>query len=253
VLHAGPSAQPLWQHAAAGSVAGLVQAPVACAVEVVKTLVQNQTHAASVETCPPPRVAAEGALVPECRPVFRGSFDLAAHLVREHGPGALLRGHCATVLRDALPGYGVYFAVYEACRRHLVPALGRWERALLPVAGRTTETSLRGGRPLLDAREDRLHRIASPGAVAIAGGAAGIIGWIVIYPLDTIKTGVQARWPGEPSLRITDCAREVVRHGGLRGLFRGCGASLSRAVPANAATFYVYEWVMSKRDAVCGA
>mmetsp|Transcript_19140 Transcript_19140/g.37264 ORF Transcript_19140/g.37264 Transcript_19140/m.37264 type:complete len:91 (+) Transcript_19140:3-275(+) len=80
----------------------------------------------------------------------------------------------------------------------------------------------------------------------MAGGAAGVCGWIIIFPVDTVKTRVQARQASEPTFKIMDCVRQMMKEEPMgRAFTRGLGVCLIRAVPVNAVTFLTYEAVMS--------
>ncbi|KAK4789867.1 hypothetical protein SAY86_017171 [Trapa natans] len=74
----------------------------------------------------------------------------------------------------------------------------------------------------------------------IAGGAAGAVVEAALYPIDTIKTRLQAR------TRMTRFAsKQTAAHGGgkiiLRGLYSGLGGNLVGVLPASALFLGVYE------------
>eukprot|EP00545_Synedropsis_sp_CCMP1620_P001389 CAMPEP_0119013838 /NCGR_PEP_ID=MMETSP1176-20130426/9067_1 /TAXON_ID=265551 /ORGANISM="Synedropsis recta cf, Strain CCMP1620" /LENGTH=288 /DNA_ID=CAMNT_0006966959 /DNA_START=111 /DNA_END=977 /DNA_ORIENTATION=+ len=71
----------------------------------------------------------------------------------------------------------------------------------------------------------------------IAGAFSGIPLAAVVGPSERIKCLMQVG--GHNS--FVGCAREVYREGGLRSIFRGCGATMLRDVPGNAAYFGSYE------------
>ena len=77
------------------------------------------------------------------------------------------------------------------------------------------------------------------GATLLAGAFAGVTSWMSIYPLDVIKSRVQAA-PGRYT-GMADCARAAVRDEGWTVLFRGLSACLLRAAVVNAAIFGGYE------------
>eukprot|EP00877_Chromochloris_zofingiensis_P010962 jgi/Chrzof1/6119/Cz17g10140.t1 len=77
-----------------------------------------------------------------------------------------------------------------------------------------------------------------------AGAAAGIMEHVAMYPVDTIKTRMQAlSHPGQRLHRssVTDAIQAVVRREGIGGLYRGVGAVALGAGPAHALYFAVYE------------
>ncbi|KAJ7664953.1 mitochondrial carrier [Mycena olivaceomarginata] len=81
-------------------------------------------------------------------------------IFKASGFTGLYRGSLSTALRDC--GYGAYFASYEATVRTLTPPGGK--REVWPVL--------------------------------VAGAVAGIVGWLVTFPLGMVKTRVQGSGPG---------------------------------------------------------
>ena len=146
-------------------------------------------------------------------------------------------GGLATVLRDTI-GYGVWFFTYDAVLAVVAPAR----------------------------RDEDLY-------VLLAGGLAGVAGWAIIYPLDTVKTRQQANATNrapvpmadddaesiatartEPSVKartrrapvygsIVRTTLHIVREGGTRALFAGFWACMLRAFVADAVTFWVVKYV----------
>jgi len=96
---------------------------------------------------------------------------------------------------------------------------------------------------------------------ALAGSCAGVMEHIGMYPLDTVKTHMQALRPGE-RLRLVDVVRNISQESEL-GFMRGCAAIASGCIPAHIALFTMYE--LSKKRllkngdhrplnaAICGA
>lgn len=134
-------------------------------------------------------------------------MQIARHILEaEGGLRGLYRGFWITLARDC-PAFATYFCAYEY---------------LLRV--------MRGPRE----SPSTLHML-------LAGGTAGALSWLVVYPLDVIKSRLQA------SLRYTStrhCARAMVQQEGVSVLMRGCGTTLVRAFPTNAATFAVVTWTL---------
>jgi solute carrier family 25 carnitine/acylcarnitine transporter 20/29 len=78
----------------------------------------------------------------------------------------------------------------------------------------------------------------------VAGALAGISGWLVIYPLDVIKSRLQADAlsPGlNKYASMTDCFRVSYRQGGVRSLYSGLGFTLLRAVPVASVILPCYD------------
>ena len=95
----------------------------------------------------------------------------------------------------------------------------------------------------------------------LGGGAAGVANWLVALPVDTLKSRLQAHVaagcsgggggaPPPPPPGLAALARQLLREEGVRGLYRGLGPALLRAVPANAACFGGMEAARAALDRV---
>ncbi|KAG8348686.1 putative carrier protein [Trypanosoma vivax] len=81
-----------------------------------------------------------------------------------------------------------------------------------------------------------------PGKLAfLAGSLASMVTWALLYPLDTIKTILQAR-----KVTVAESLRILRRDSFL--LYRGLGVSLMKAGPVNGLTMVVYETVKRRTD-----
>lgn len=147
--------------------------------------------------------------------VRRGPLSMAGSILRKGGIRGIYQGLSITVLRDA-PAHGVYFWTYEYTREILHPGCRN-----------TGEETL--------------------GTMLFAGGSAGVASWICCYPLDVIKSRLQAQSQSQkdfppPKYRgIADCFRKSVREEGYRVLWRGLGTAVTRAFVVNGAIFSAYE------------
>lgn len=131
--------------------------------------------------------------------------EAAKRLVHEGGIQSLFKGSLATLARDG-PGSALYFASYEVCKKML------------------NKSSSTG---------DEIN-ITN---VCISGGVAGMSMWLVVFPIDTIKTKLQAS-AGQHKQSMVEATKEIYRiRGGIKGFFPGLGPALLRSFPANAATF----------------
>ena len=74
-----------------------------------------------------------------------------------------------------------------------------------------------------------------------AGGMAGTASWVLTYPLDVIKSRLQADVSGKYSCAM-DCFRKSVVSEGYTCLIKGLNSTIIRAFPTNAATFAVVTW-----------
>ncbi|KAK2467362.1 hypothetical protein APHAL10511_000597 [Amanita phalloides] len=167
------------------------------------------------------------------------TWNILIEIIREDGILGLYRGLAATILRDT--SYGPYFATYEGTSRLI------------------SQTNVPWYAPLL------------------AGGVAGIVGWIATFPFDVVKTRMQRTEqrcvtlnPHELGLAstmtgsthttllnndtITDIKanpyESVVstiihsyREEGFGVFFQGLGITIIRAIPVNMAIFTTFEVV----------
>jgi solute carrier family 25 (mitochondrial carnitine/acylcarnitine transporter), member 20/29 len=91
-------------------------------------------------------------------PVFRGSVACARYIVQRHGVAGLYKGFTCHFARDAL-GTALYFWLYEAAHRVASPTGRRADASAL------------------------VH--------FTAGGAAGVGCWLVVFPIDLVKSRLQ--------------------------------------------------------------
>ena len=139
------------------------------------------------------------------------SLDIFKHVWRRHGLQGLYLGGAVTSVRDSV-GYGFYFSSYELCRR-------------LFASQRTTSEFARADVDVL-----------------VSGGIAGIITWASIYPLDVVKTRIQATgWrdrrtrPSEFSKGSSAAmAKSIFEAEGLRPFYCGLTVCSVRAFFVNA-------------------
>lgn len=80
----------------------------------------------------------------------------------------------------------------------------------------------------------------------MAGGLAGTFSWLISFPIDVVKSRLQADgMSGVPKyLNVRDCIRQSYHEEGLGFLSRGLFSTLLRAFPTNAACFLVVSWVL---------
>ncbi|CAO2161639.1 unnamed protein product [Urochloa humidicola] len=142
-----------------------------------------------------------------------GPVDMARDILRREGLRGIYRGLTVTALRDA-PAHGVYFWTYEYARERLHPGCRRG-----------------GGEESL-------------ATMLVSGGLAGVASWVCCYPLDVVKSRLQAQgaFPAAARYRgVVDCFRRSVREEGLPVLWRGLGTAVARAFVVNGAIFSAYE------------
>lgn len=135
--------------------------------------------------------------------IFKGPMQLLNGVYRTDGIRGLFKGVTITALRD-IPGYAIYFVSYEYMMR---------------------------------IKKD-------PGLLytSMAGGTAGILSWVLAFPIDVIKSRLQADGMTNGKLNyngIVDCVKKSYQREGRNVFFRGCSATLLRAFPMNAVCFVV--------------
>ncbi|XP_074285314.1 mitochondrial arginine transporter BAC2 [Silene latifolia] len=140
----------------------------------------------------------------------KGPVKLAKSILKSEGVRGLYRGLTITALRDA-PAHGLYFWTYEYMRETLHPGCRK-------NGQETIRTML------------------------VAGGLAGVASWVCCYPLDVVKTRLQAQTRSSTKYNgIIDCFRKSVEKDGYRVLWRGLGTAVARAFVVNGAIFAAYE------------
>lgn len=92
----------------------------------------------------------------------------------------------------------------------------------------------------------------------VAGAVAGMVEHLAMFPLDTVKTRMQAVPHGGASIAhamnygtMRAAVSTVLRQEGLRGLYRGVNAMALGAGPAHAFYFATYEVRRPPGSAVC--
>ncbi|XP_041489178.1 mitochondrial basic amino acids transporter isoform X1 [Microtus oregoni] len=136
---------------------------------------------------------------------YKGSLDCLVQIYRHEGLRGINRGMVSTLLRET-PSFGVYFLTYDVLTRAM------------------------GCEP-----DD--HLLVPK--LLLAGGTSGITSWLSTYPMDVVKSRLQADGlQGAPRYHgIVDCMRQSYQAEGWRVFTRGLASTLLRAFPVNAATF----------------
>ncbi|KAB5592549.1 Mitochondrial carnitine/acylcarnitine carrier protein CACL [Ceratobasidium theobromae] len=207
------------------------------------------------------------------------AWAVARGLWKSHGVRGLYRGISSTAMRDT--SYGAYFATYEGMRRLLTSA--QPERVIrgAPVTedGRPVfVANPKDGVTLAGEVESEAKALSWP-RLMVAGGVAGIAGWIFTFHLDSIKTRVQSidytppahhhssspspgfsgTAPGVPAMALArgysasasspyrttwSTMMYMYRVEGMRSFWKGLWPTIVRAIPVNMATFGAYEVVV---------
>ncbi|CAL8316913.1 unnamed protein product [Merluccius merluccius] len=155
------------------------------------------------------------------RKLYKNSLDCLVRIYHREGLRGVNRGMLTTFIRET-PAFGVYFLTYDVLTRAM------------------------GCDP------DAPYMIPK---LLFAGGMSGIASWLSTYPVDVIKSRLQADGVGGVNRygSIADCVRQSVEKEGYMVFTRGLTSTLLRAFPVNAATFATVTLVlMYARDMEAG-
>ncbi|KAJ1993771.1 hypothetical protein GGI25_000913 [Coemansia spiralis] len=240
----------------AGSISGAVIAAICCPLELVKVQMQlarlmnrpsslqsisaklnttqNKTptekvmhcghRASSITAAPSAALSASsassssaGTATTKTAPAWaKSNLSVLREIIRQKGLLGMYYGIGLHVVRDS-SGTAIYFAAYETVKETLRRITG-------------SETT-------------------GPMTHMLAGGTCGVVSWLLIFPVDLVKSTIQSQ-----VLKPSDtqefksswqCMRSIYSRLGLVGLYRGVSVSLIRAFPIHGLNFVVYEWARS--------
>lgn len=130
----------------------------------------------------------------------KGPISCLAHIYTQNGIRGVYQGLILTICRD-VPGFGTYFVCYEFFMRQM----------------------------------------AAPTVISclIFGGMAGTFSWMFTFPIDVVKSCLQADGMDEKRKfqGIADCIQKGYKSEGIQFFCRGLTSTLLRAFPMNAACF----------------
>mmetsp|Transcript_24854 Transcript_24854/g.38310 ORF Transcript_24854/g.38310 Transcript_24854/m.38310 type:complete len:370 (-) Transcript_24854:287-1396(-) len=208
---------PVGKAFACGAFAGLVQCFIICPTEHVKCRIQVQHGKGCGDN------------------VYSSPLQAAKQILKDQGVKGLYRGWWVTFWRE-VPAFGLYFAAYDYLKDQTNALMARMA---------TSGNNNNGALSSEDAAFPHHHHtwIAS----GIAGGISGALTWLIVYPLDIIKTNIQTSSFTAPKndIKIWNVGCSIAAKHGYRYLFRGMGITLIRAFPTNAIIFPVYESTLS--------
>lgn len=154
-------------------------------------------------------------------------------LYQKSGIRVFYRAYLSSFVMEA-PGRGVYLWTYE-CVKFNLAKYAAISNAGLPL----TSTSWEG----IDSV--KAYKTAPFAVSATAGACAGMFSWLVVYPLDVIKSRMQRDAHRQQFTSFWQCWQDTWRAGGIRSLYRGIGYTLLRAGPVAASILPVYDAVKS--------
>ncbi|XP_064623125.1 mitochondrial basic amino acids transporter-like [Lineus longissimus] len=154
------------------------------------------------------RVQVQGASLGEQK--FKGPFDCLCKMYKAEGVKSLFRGLTLTICRE-IPGFSSYFVCYKYLCDKFSPVDPKMEKSIY--------------------------------VMLFAGGFAGVFSWISTYPIDLVKSRIQADGVNARPMYsgAIDCIKKSYNSEGPRGFFRGINSTLLRAFPVNAVTFVTVE------------
>ncbi|ONK76877.1 uncharacterized protein A4U43_C02F780 [Asparagus officinalis] len=142
----------------------------------------------------------------------------ASRIVYEEGFRAFWRGNLVTIAHR-LPYSSISFYAYERYK------------------------SLLQSGPGLDRHKEYVS--ADVGVRLLGGGLAGITAASITYPLDLVRTRLAAQTNNIYYRGISHALCSICRDEGVRGLYKGLGATLLGVGPSIAISFSVYEMLRS--------
>ncbi|KAI9295407.1 mitochondrial protein [Neoconidiobolus thromboides FSU 785] len=147
-------------------------------------------------------------------------IQLIKHIYRHHGIKGIYHGQILTMIRD-FQAYGIYFSIYELLIQSHINQNNLINRTQIPMT-----------------------------YVASYGILAGFGYWLSSYPIDVIKTNIQADKLGKDKKLNSawQCANNILKEQGIKGFFKGLTPCLLRTIPAASSTFLGFEFAMKLLD-----
>ncbi|CAK8692490.1 mitochondrial basic amino acids transporter-like [Clavelina lepadiformis] len=145
---------------------------------------------------------------------YKHSPDVLVKMFKKDGIRGCYRGMMITLLRET-PAFGCYFATYDI----LTSTVCKVEKT-------------------------EIYTWQGISKMLMAGGISGMASWTITYPVDVVKSRLQADGAGGRPLKYTGgwhCYETILKSEGKKVLFRGLNSCLLRAFPVNAATFAVVD------------
>lgn len=146
-----------------------------------------------------------GAMIPKEKRKYKGPIQTIQTIYKERGIQGCFRGLVGVLLRD-VPCTAVYFGSFAYLNQQFIPK---------------------------DGDLDSLNAAT----LVFTGGVAGMCSWASLYPVDIVKTRIQAEGlkPQGRYYSYMDCIRVSFKEEGYAWLTKGFGATMLRAFPVNAA------------------
>ena len=144
---------------------------------------------------------------------YIGPLETAKRIYKSGGIRGLNKGMLPVLWRDTI-GYSAYFTAYS-----------------------TVCYALARNRPI-----DSI----GPVSFCVAAGAAGIAFWVLVFPVDVVKSRIQVDgiYSAPNYHRMVDCIRKIFCNEGWQAFYNGYGSALLRSVPANASVLCTLELLL---------
>ncbi|XP_053564373.1 mitochondrial ornithine transporter 1 isoform X1 [Bombina bombina] len=137
-------------------------------------------------------------------------WSVVKGIVKQEGAIGFYQGLTSTICRE-MPGYFCFFGGYELSRT-IFASNGKSKDELGPVA------------------------------LMISGGFGGLALWLVVYPIDCVKSRIQVLSMMGRQAGFIKTFTNIVKSEGILTLYSGLTPTLIRAFPANGALFLAYEY-----------
>ena len=143
---------------------------------------------------------------------YKTSLDALKQIYQHEGIRGCYRGMLATAIRGTL-AFGCYFMTYEILTTSVL---------------------------FVDKKEDKIYQLSDVIKILLSGGISGMAAWSITYPVDVVKSRIQADHHTSTGYKYKGLIRSAVkmyRNEGSAVFFTGLYSSLLRAFVVNAATF----------------
>lgn len=186
---------------------------------------------------------AAASITPSKTTTFRGPIDALLRTYRQEGVRALYGGFGAVII-GGTPGTVLYLTGYAFFRDSLTMAMLTMNRHEEDESGRisSSSSSSSGGQPTLShSQEFAVH--------FMSGMLAETVSCIVYVPVDVVKERMQVQQRNTNASSTLgyqyngswDALRQIAKTEGMRGIYKGYGATLASFGPFSALYFMFYE------------
>ena len=148
----------------------------------------------------------------------QGTLESTRFLIKNYGIRGIYTGLFATIHKD-VPKFMIYYPVYKTTKHVLNTINDKLYSKLYPNYQRTNNNTA---------------------SIYLSGGISGVVMYIIIYPLDVVKTRIQSVKPGHFN-SISHCWKDTYNKGGIKIFYNGLTASCYRAAALHSGIWLLYE------------